>query len=115
MTEPTSPRLIFVGEQPFRIWRSDVPGPQFFLAGFDPSYFEKMADLLEKSSEGEDAWPVHLTLRNIYGQAIEAFFALLFSMLQAPWDTAARLLLYKPSDIRFLLGRFEAEARDRLL
>lgn len=79
-----------------------------FLDALSPDYFSILSDLYANSLDRDDSWAVRLALRTTYGQAVEAFFALLFATLQAPLDPVAWLLLYKPGDIPSLLRRFES-------
>jgi hypothetical protein len=52
-----------------------------------------------------------LGLRTIHGQAVEAVFALLFALLQAPTAPVAWLLLYQPRDLRVLVKKVAAGAQ----
>ena len=101
-------RFIFVGSEPYRVWPDHnlVPA-SLFLEGINHRYFESMANLFQGALKSDTSWAAQMALRTTYGQASEALFALLFSLLQAPYDAAAWLLLYQPGDIAKLIDRFE--------
>jgi hypothetical protein len=104
-------RYIFVGDKPYRVWsKESTPATAMFLDGVNYDYFSALADMFERELDCEHAWAIRLALRTTYGQALEAFFALLFAVLQAPLDPAAWLLLYRAEDIVGLLQRFEGGA-----
>jgi hypothetical protein len=102
-------RIIFVNDRPYRVWHTiSVMPTSEFLQGVSYDYFSLLADMYEEQLAQENAWAAKLALRTTYGQALEAFFAVLFATLQAPFDPAAWLLLYRPGDIVKLLKRFES-------
>jgi hypothetical protein len=102
-------RIIFVNQKPYRVWHDNTLPTSMFLEGLNYEYFSVIADTLEAQLDRENSWAIELAIRIAHGQALEAFFALLFATLQAPFDPAAWLLLYNPGDITALLGRFEAQ------
>ena len=104
--------LIFVNQRPYRIW-SGVSHfrTEDFLQRFDPLHHVHLGRLLESGLDGEAPDPALLGIRTVHGLATEAFFALLFALLQAPEAPAAWFLLYRPGDIEELTRRFESGER----
>jgi hypothetical protein len=116
-------QLIFVNDRPYRVLsQASIFQAQDLVRGIDPTYHLRLARLLEPALIGDDANAATLGLRTIHGQAVEAFFGLLFALLQAPTAPAAWLLLYRPADLRVLVKkvhegaefptRFELNTRD---
>lgn len=104
--------LIFVNQRPYRIWSGASPfRTEDFLHRLDPLHHVHLGRLLERGLDGEAPDPATLGIRTVHGLATEAFFALLFALLQAPDAPAAWFLLYKPGDIEDLTRRFEAGER----
>jgi hypothetical protein len=102
------PCIIFVGEKPFRVWRSESPfrdgdpllgmRPDLHVAACEP-----LKNILAVDPKNDQAT---LGLRLHYGLAQEAFFALLFAALQAPEVPTTWLLLYTTPDLLGLIERF---------
>lgn len=104
--------LIFVNQRPYRIWSGVSPfRTEDFLQRFDPLHHVHLGRLLEGGLDGEAPDPATLGIRIVHGLATEAFFALLFALLQAPDAPAAWFLLYRPGDIEELTRRFESGER----
>lgn len=89
---------------------------------YAPSYFYEVATALSNAMSSESRAPVdgdenHLAaaIRLVYGQAVEAFFALLFSALQAPECPIAWLQSYIRRDILDLLRLIDTDQAQDLL
>lgn len=107
--KPNDVELIFVNQKPYRIWTGDsILRTEDFLRGFDPNHHLEVAKLLEPGIEGPNSETAALGIRTLQGLASEAFFALLFALVQAPTVPAAWLLLYKPSDLEELIAKVVA-------
>ena len=101
--------LILVNRTPYRVWTGlSHFRTEDFLRGFNPIYHLRLARLLEADLSTEDPNSGALGMRLLHGLASEAFFALLFAVLQAPDAPAAWLLLYRPGDLDELIRRLEA-------
>jgi len=104
-------KLIFVNKKPFRVWPSaSTYRDQDLILGLQPDLHLRIAQNLANSLSDEDNSHAVLGLRLLYGLSLEAFFALLFAMLQAPEAPSAWLLLYRSEDLEELIERFQAGA-----
>lgn len=103
----TKSRLIFVNEKPFRIWAdASLFKSQQFLGRFDASFHFQVAKLLEPELAENEA-VVSLAIRAQQGMAAEAFFAMLFAVLQAPDTPEAWVLLYRPGDLAEMVKKVD--------
>ncbi len=77
-----------------------------FLTEFDPEYFSFIAmhcyEFIQSNHTQKEYFAAQL--RTIYAQALEAMFAFLFAMLQAPLCQAAWLSIYSQKDLRKLVS-----------
>lgn len=135
----TQYRLLVVGDRPFCYWDPDISRQTVaFLESLDPTYFESLANILlphiEESLPDDEPLllrrvlnyirsispvranniegnPHHaaLALRMIHSQALETFFALLCSAIQAPRCAHVWMIKYQPKELRQLLQKL----RDR--
>src|SRR5215813_11903501 len=101
-------KLIFVNRRPFRVWpRASTYRDQDLILGLQPDLHLRLAKDLADSLGDEDNSHAVLGLRLLYGLSLEAFFALLFAVLQAPEAPSAWLLLYRSEDLEELIERFQ--------
>lgn len=108
MAMTMKPKLIFVNKKPFRVWtHASAFKDEDLLLGFRPDLHMQLAMKLIEMLDQEGSDHAVLGLRLLYGLAQEAFFALLFSTLQAPDAPTAWLLLYQNRDLCELIRRFQ--------
>lgn len=70
-----------------------------FLEGIDAYYFQYIAALNAEHIESDDKHRAALSLRLAYSHGLEALFALLCSVVQAPQCTIGWIINYRNSDI----------------
>lgn len=100
-----------VGSRPCCVWKVDLEETnRRFVSHLDPSYFLYQAGvhraaLAEVGSDPAQPQAVHATLalRTSYGQALEAFFALIGALLQAPDCVFGWLASYRTEELKTLV------------
>jgi hypothetical protein len=108
-----------VGERPLCLWDTDIIGRNLtYLNSIDPGYFEYLGQLYartlnEQEEQGQpasrEAQHAAIALRTAYSQAIENFFALIFSAIQAPYCVPAWINAYKNNELRVLVEKVQEQ------
>jgi len=95
-----------VVDRPACVWGLDIEDDNLrFLKGFDPTFFLYQAEAHSSPPDKDSRSHAALALRLNYGMAVEALFALLGAVVQAPDCVFGWLSLYKNEDLRELVGR----------
>lgn len=76
-----------------------------FLEGVDCSYFTHVADVHGERLEGESAQVAAVSLRAAYSHGLEAFFAFVGALVQAPDCVYGWLGAYKNRDLKSLISK----------
>src|SRR5690606_4076026 len=94
-----------VYERPLAVWSLDLAEEnRMFIFGIDHTYFSALTDTQVPLLAGDDTrMNAALAIRLTYGHALETFFALLGSAIQAPHCPLAWILSYKPDELRRLI------------
>jgi hypothetical protein len=104
-------RFLIVNERPICIWDTDIAARSIdFLKSIDPTYFEYCADthlgnISEDEPEDKVSQNASIALRAGYSQALETLFALLFSLIQAPYCPYAWIYEYKNQELYELVNK----------
>ncbi len=102
-----------VGSRPFCIWDEDIREKNIaFIDQVDPEYFEYVAKVHEQYLDGEEKARAAAALRLTFHHALETFFSFLGSAIQSPACIFAWMLKYKPSELRVLLEKINANSGD---
>jgi hypothetical protein len=98
-----------VHDEPWCVWEWDLSQRNLeFIEDLAPDYFEHLAGIHFQAAEGEQGLLAAVAIRLGYGQALEAFFALIFAALQAPDCVAGWLNRYKIQQLRSLVDAVSA-------
>ena len=98
--------LYKIDEKPYCCWELDVKKRNIeFLNKIDWEYFIFQSELFGKELDGENKQKAALAIRNIYHHAMETFFLLVCSTLQAPYCVYAWMFHAKTGDIRNVIRK----------
>jgi len=98
------------------VWAPDIEQTNLrFLRGLDPSFFLYQAGAHSNATEARDAMHAALALRLNYGMAVEALFALLCAIVQAPDCVFGWLSAYRNEELRDLVERISSGQKVRSL
>lgn len=99
----------WVNEKEHVIWDHEIHAKNLeFLRGFDPGYFRHVAELyspLFKHDDEEERQRAAAGVRLAYSVALETFFALLATAIQAPKMALGWMLKYRNADLEALLQK----------
>ena len=104
-------RFFIVDEKPICIWDTDITARSIdFLKSIDPTYFEYCADthlgnISEDEPDDKASQNASIALRAGYSQALETLFALLFSLVQAPYCPYAWINEYSNQELYNLVNK----------
>lgn len=92
--------MFYVGTNAHCVWEYGIAQRQLeFVKSIEPEHFPFLYELLAKELAGEKKQRAACQIRATYSHALETFFALLLSAIQAPRCGYAWLLQYKPGDL----------------
>jgi hypothetical protein len=102
-------RVFLVDERPYCVWDTNFKSKVFdFLESLDPEYYEFLANKHIKgilSKNKKTSKYSSLALRTAYSQALETFFALISSCIQAPNCPHAWFTTYKNIDLENIVRK----------
>jgi hypothetical protein len=99
------PALFVTGSRPHVSWDYDGSRDQLqFLQSIDPDYFMYAAATHLPKLDTDQAIYASIAIRQIHAQAVETFFAVIGSVLQAPDCPAGWILNYQIGDLRELFN-----------
>src|SRR5947208_4728517 len=90
-----------VDERPFCVWEWDLKERNLdFISALKPDYFRFMAETFAKHWQDGPGHEAALSVRTLYGHALEAFIALIGAAVQAPDCVPGWLLKYRQEDLQ---------------
>lgn len=99
-----------VNEKPFACWDWNLKQKNLdFLNGIDTEYFKYIAETHGNNLNNKNKHRAALALRIAYTQALEVFFALIGSMIQAPNCIVGWMLSYTNSDLRMVINNINKQ------
>ncbi|MGH2549338.1 MAG: hypothetical protein ACRDHN_08105 [Thermomicrobiales bacterium] len=102
------PSFFVTGTSPNVSWDDLSTKDQLqFLQSIDPGYFEYVAGMHVPNLDTENAIYASIAIRQIHAQAVETFFAVIGSVLQAPDCPAGWILNYRIGDLRGLISSID--------
>ena len=101
-----------VGERPFCLWDDNIKDMTLeFIDGLNPQYFSYIANTFG-NSDAENKNNIQylaLLVRMTYSMALETFFALLASAIQAPFCVPAWIDQYRPHELKSIVDKIHHE------
>ena len=95
-----------VGDKPHCVWDWDLKKRNLdFISAFDPEYFQFMAETIAQRWQGEGDHRAAMSIRMLYGHALETFFALVGATVQAPHCIPGWLQKYHQKDLENIAQR----------
>jgi hypothetical protein len=81
-----------------------------FLFGIDPSFFNASVEAQLPLLSGPTGQHAAMSVRMIYGHALETFFALLMAAIQAPHCPLGWILRYQPGELAQIVRKVDSGA-----
>lgn len=89
-----------INETPYACWDWELQKKNLeFLESIDPDYFSYIVKINSENLEGDDKQKAAISLRLAYSHGLETFFALICSLIQAPYCTIGWMLNYRTSEL----------------
>jgi hypothetical protein len=103
--------VLYVNQKPYCFWDVDLKARnKSFVTSLDHKYFEFVAEQNFGLLDSDKKHYAAMSLRNSYRHALETFFALLYSSVQAPDYAVGWMQVYKNEDLRDLVKASRAKA-----
>lgn len=105
--------LYKINDKPYSCWEDDVRRRNIdFLNSIDWEYFLFQTEFFEQALNTENKHKAALAIRNIYHHAMETFFSILCSTVQAPYCIYSWIFQAKTNDIRNVLNRLNSRDKN---
>lgn len=99
-----------VDKRPFCVWEWDLPERnRSFLESIDPDYFLYLTETHAANLDGEHRNHAALALRMAYSHALETFFALVGTLVQAHECPVGWMAKYRDGDLKSLVKKIQTE------